>query len=161
MATLAGGSARPPDSAARALPGARYSAPKIAKLATSRLPISIASRRARNRTVLIAPLSLSAEAVGPRREHEGERADRAGQAGVQDQYVRRLRVRDPRQLLRRELLGLGDEPRPRVRVRGAAGLLEQRGDLRVVEVVVVLRPARQGRGGQQRGRVGVVAVVHR
>ena len=42
MATLAAGSARPPDRAARALPGARNSAPKITKLATSRLPTSIA-----------------------------------------------------------------------------------------------------------------------
>ena len=46
---LAGGSARPPDSAVIGLPGARYSAPKITKLATSRLATSMASLRTRNR----------------------------------------------------------------------------------------------------------------
>ena len=46
---LLAGSDRPPDSAAIGFPGARYSAPKITKLATSRLATSIASLRARNR----------------------------------------------------------------------------------------------------------------
>src|ERR1700722_8440022 len=138
MATLAAGSARPPDSAARALPGARYSAPKITKLATSRLPISIASRRTRNRTVLSL---LPAEVVRPRREHVGERADSAAEAVVHHQDVRRLCVGYPRELLGGQLLGLGDEPGPRVQVGGAACLPEQRRDLRIAEVVIVLRPA--------------------
>src|SRR5579863_8042734 len=124
MATLAAGSARPPDSAARALPGARYSAPNITKLATSRLPASIASRRARNRMMRSL---LPAEVVGPRREHVGERADRAGQAVVQQQHVRRLRAGDPRELLRGQVLGLDDERGPCVSVGGAARLAEQRG----------------------------------
>src|ERR1700756_5592003 len=106
MATLDAGRARPPDSAARALPGARYSAPKITKLATSRLPTSIASRRARNR---MARSLLPAEVVGPRREHVAERADRAGQAAVQHQHVRRLGAGYPGELLRGQLLCLGDE----------------------------------------------------
>ena len=72
----------------------------------------------------------------------------------------RLDVGDPRQLLHGQLLGLGHQRRPLVRVRRAARLLQRRGDRRGVEVVPVSRPARHERG-QQRGRIGVVAVVHR
>src|SRR5215475_1791490 len=42
---LPGGSGRPPDKEAAGFPGARYSAAKIRKLATSRLATSMASLR--------------------------------------------------------------------------------------------------------------------
>ena len=45
---LLAGSARPPDSAEIGLPGARYTAAKITKLAISRLASSMASLRAKN-----------------------------------------------------------------------------------------------------------------
>ena len=57
--------------------------------------------------------------------------------------------------------GPGDQGRPGVGAGRAPGLVEERGDLRVVVVVVVLICAGQRDRGQQRGRVGVVAVVHR
>ena len=46
---LLGGRVRPPDSAAIGFPGARYSAAKMTKLATSRLATSMASLRAKKR----------------------------------------------------------------------------------------------------------------
>src|SRR5690348_300637 len=97
MRTLLGGSDRPPDSAAIGFPGARYTAAKMMKLATSRLISSMASRRAKNlqRIASAGP----AKAVSPRREHVGERRHRTGKLAAQHQQLRWLDVRDPRQLL--------------------------------------------------------------
>src|SRR6516165_2408480 len=136
MRTLLGGSDRPPDKAAIGFPGARYVAAKMTKLATSRLASSMASLRAKNfqRIASASP----AEAVGPRREHVGERRHRTGKLVVQHQQLRRLDVRDPRQLLQGELLRAHDQRRPLVRVGCAPRLLKCRDDLRVVETVVVL-----------------------
>src|SRR5215472_3351921 len=159
MRTLLGGSDRPPDSAAIGFPGARYTAAKMTKLATSRLISSMASRRATNlqRIASAGP----AEAVGPGGEHVGERRHRPGQLAAQHELLRRLHIRDPRQLLHGELLRPHHERRPLVRVGRAPRLLQRRDDLRVVEVVVVLRAAGQVERGEHRRRVGVVAVVHR
>src|SRR6266566_507426 len=133
--------------------------------ATSPIPIpntrisSMASRRAKNlqRIASAGP----AEAVGPGREHVGERRHRAGQFAAQHELLCRLHVRDPRQLLHGELLRPHDERCPLVRVGRAARLLERRDDLRVVEVVVVLRAAWQVECGEHRCWVRVVPVVHR
>src|SRR5207253_7757942 len=105
MRTLLGGSERPPDSAAIGLPGARYTAAKMTKLATSRLTSSMASLRAKKRQRIASAGPLRpAEAVGPGREHVGERRHRPGQLAAEHQQLRRLDVRDPRQLLQGERL---------------------------------------------------------
>src|SRR5262252_5082132 len=130
---LLAGSARPPDSAEIGLPGARYTAAKITKLAISRLASSMASLRAKNcqRTGSAGP----AQAVGPGREHVRERRDRAGQVLAQQQQVRRLDVGDPGQQLIVDLLGLHHERGPLVRVGRAARLLHRRGQLRSLKLV--------------------------
>src|SRR5690242_21674221 len=102
MRTLLGGSDRPPDSAAIGFPGARYTAAKMTKLATSRLISSMASRRAKNRQRIAS--AGPAEAVGPGRDHVGECRHRARELAAQHQQRGRLDVRDPRQLLHGELL---------------------------------------------------------
>src|SRR3989442_13602710 len=102
MRTLLGGSDRPPDSAAIGFPGARYTAAKMTKLATSRLISSMASLRAKNpqRIASAGP----AKAVGPGGEHVGERRHRPGKRAAQHQQLRRLHVRDPRHRLQGKLL---------------------------------------------------------
>src|SRR5215831_9194132 len=142
---LLAGSARPPVSAEIGLPGARYTAAKITKLAISRLASSMASLRAKNcqRTGSAGP----AQAVGPGREHVREGRGRAGEVVAQQQQIRRLDVGDPGQLLIVDLLGLHHERGPLIRAGRAARLLEQGGELGVVEVVVVLRPPGQVEGG--------------
>src|SRR6266700_6949709 len=133
---LLAGSARPPDSAEIGLPGARYTAAKITKLAISRLATSMASLRAKN--LQFTGSAGPAQAVGPGREHVRERRGRAGQSLVQHQQAGRLGIRDPGKQLVVDLLGLHHELGPIVRVGRAARLIEQGGELGVVEVVVVL-----------------------
>src|SRR5215475_7986996 len=117
MRRLLGGSDRPPDSAAIGLPGAREVAAKMTKLATSRLASSMASLRAKKRQRIASAGSVRpAEAVGPGREHVGERCHRAGQLLAQHQDLDRLDVWDPWQLLHGELLRLRDQRCPLIAV---------------------------------------------
>src|SRR3989442_6388154 len=130
MRTLLGGSDRPPDNAATGFPGARYTAAKMTKLAISKLTSSMASLRAKNRQRIAS--AGPAEAVGPRREHVGERRHRPGQLAAQHQQLRRLDVRDPRQLLHGELLRPHHKRCPLGRVGCAPRLLERRDNLPAV-----------------------------
>src|SRR5215469_7102385 len=68
--TLDWGRPRPPESAEIGPPGARWSAPKMTKLATRRLASSMHSLRIRNR--LRIGESRSPQVVRPRREHVRE-----------------------------------------------------------------------------------------
>src|SRR6266571_1355051 len=130
MRRLSGGSERPPDRAATGLPGARYIAAKMTKLATSKLPPSIARRRAKNRRRTDS--ALSAQLVRPGGEHVRERrhGPREVRAGHQD--VHGLDVRDPGKVSRYDLLRLRHFVRPLLRIGRAARVVQELRHLRVV-----------------------------
>src|SRR5207237_7914359 len=105
-------------------------AAKITKLATSRLTSSIASRRTKNRrcTLSAGPTQL----VRPRGEHVSERGVGPGEVGACYQDDQRLKHRDPGQVGRDHLFDVCHLLCSRVRVGGAARLVEEGERFRIV-----------------------------
>src|SRR3954471_18685555 len=122
----------------------------MAKLATSNVNASIASRRATKRSMASA---AGADRRGPGSAHVLERGWRPGDLLVHDHHRVRRRERDPRERLHDQVAGLGRLLRAPALVGRRARVVEGGGDLRILEAGVVLAPALDREGVVKSGRI--------